>query len=326
MPTSADRRRFLAAVAAGCTTAALAGPIATASAADAPPPKRVPPRVPTLGFRLYGMKDLPTAEALSACAALGYDDVELALLPGYATEPATLSKPHRAELRKVLDGTGLAVPALMENLRAVVDDRAHRANLDRIARAAELAHDLSATNVPVLETVLGGTPADWPAMREPMIGRLRGWAEAARKHDLVVAVKPHVGGALHRADDAARMIDAVGSPNLRAVYDYSHYQVQDLPLSETLDALIGHTVFVHVKDGERRDGKTAFLLPGEGRTDYADYFRKLVARGYAGSITVEVSAMLHKRPDYDAVAAAKRSYVHLADAWKKAGLPPRDGA
>src|SRR5204862_3485178 len=91
------------------------------------------------------------------------------------------------------------------------------------------------------------------------------------------------------------LLDAVKSPAIRAAYDYSHFQLQNLGMDETLGALIPHTCFVHVKDGRMSaDGKVEFLLPGEGTTDYAALFRKLQALGYRGDVVVEVSGMIFK--------------------------------
>jgi inosose dehydratase len=310
----------MAVAAQGLAGAAAVLRLAKAGAAAAP---KSPKSLPTLGFSLYGMKGLELGEAIRTCAALGYDDVEFALMPGFPADPLMLAKTRRRELRDLLVSQGVAVPALMENLPAVVAVDAHRSNLDRIARAAELGRDLSPDRPPLLETVLGGKPADWESLREPMAERLRAWAEVARKHDLVVAVKPHASGALHRPDDAVWLVKAVGSPHIRLVYDYSHYEAQGLPLDATLARLSDHTAFIHIKDGRRVDGKVQFLLPGEGTTDYAAYFRRLVELGYAGSVTVEVSGMIHQRADYDPVAAAKQCYQTLAAAWNKADLPPR---
>ena len=281
------------------------------------------PGHPTLGFSLYGMKSLSLAEAVRTCAESGYDDIEPALMADFPADPTTLSKPRRAELRKLLDSLGIRVPALMENINPLGSDEVHRKNLDRLARAAELGHDLSPQRMPVMETVIGGKPADWEKLREPLAERLREWGAAAKRHDLVIAVKPHMNNALHRPEDALWLIEAVGSPQIRLAYDYSHYEAQGLSLDATLTELMPETVFVHVKDGERKDGATRFVLPGEGNVDYVTYFRRLAELGYSGSVTVEVSSAIHKQPGYDPVAAAKQCYQTLATAWTKAGLPNR---
>ena len=317
MKPSLDRRRFLeTTLAAGVGLSS----IGQSTAADVPVAAAARP---TLGFSLYGMKGLSLDEAIRLCAEIGYDDVEPALLPNYPSDPQQFSASQRKATRELLRAAGLNVPAMMENLTAVTTDALHAKNLDRIARAAEIGRDLSPERPPILETVLGGKPADWPTAREPMIDRLRDWAETAQKHDLLLAIKPHVGGTVHLPDAGKQIVDAVGSPHLRLVYDFSHYQVQGLPLDATLTQLADRSVFIHVKDGRRIDGKVEFLLPGDGAVDYVAYFRRLSELKYRGSVTVEVSGQIHGRPGYDPAAAARRCYQHLTVAYEKAGLPPR---
>jgi inosose dehydratase len=269
----------------------------------------------TLGFSLYGMNGLPLDEALRRAAEIGYHDVEPALMPGFSGEPAKLDMARRGEIRSLVGSLGLAIPALMENLRPCVDDGAHAANLERLAKAAELGHDLTPAGAVVVETVLGGKPADWPKIRGEMVERLGQWAAAAKKHDFTLAIKPHVSNALHLPDDCAKLVDEIGSPNLRAAFDFSHYEAQGLELEPSLAALVGRTAFIHVKDSRTTAGKNEFLLPGEGRTDYTAYFRLLRKHGYTGSVTVEVSAMIHSKPGYDPIAAAKQSYAVLRKAY-----------
>ncbi len=109
-----------------------------------------------------------------------------------------------------------------------------------------------------------------------------------------------------------------GSPWIKVTYDFSHFQLQGLALDSTLDAMLPHTRFIHVKDARKKaDGKFEFLLPGEGDTDYAALFKKLRESGYQGDVVVEVSAMIWNKPDYDPVAAARKSFATL-DAARRA--------
>lgn len=310
-----NRRDFLGTSAASLLIASNVQPV-TAAAWDAP--------LIGLGFSLYGMKSLKTVDALRACAEIGYDGVELALMPGWPAEPKLLSADDRRELRKLFGDRGLALPALMENLNLLAEDPEHKVNLDRLKAAADLGHALAPDRPPIIETVLGGKPALWESVRERMADRLKAWAETAAAANIVLAVKPHVGGALHTPEGAAWLIRQVGSRHVRLAFDYSHFQLRGLPLKETVAALVPDSVFIHVKDARGDAAKFEFLLPGEAdNVDYAEYLKLVQSAGYRGFVTVEVSGMISGRAGYDPLAAARKSYAHLAPAFEKARLRKR---
>ncbi len=302
---SSSRRQFLGSAA----LAALAGSV------QAAPARRV-----GLGFSLYGMKTLPVDQALRVCAEAGFHEVEFTLNPGYPTEPKLLPPAQRKELRAQLAARGLRLAALMDNLSLTVEDPAHAANLERIKSAAQLAHDLAPDAPPVLETVMGGKPAEWDKVKAQMAARLADWGRAAAAAKLTLCIKPHVGSAAHLPEHALWLLDQVKNPAVKLAYDFSHYQLRGVDLGQSLDALLPHTRFIHVKDSVGELGKFQFVLPGEGKIDYADYFRRLKAANWSGSVCVEVSGQVFSKPGYDAVAAAKKSFAALAPAFKAAGL------
>ena len=47
----------------------------------------------------------------------------------------------------------------------------------------------------------------------------------------------------------AAVVREVNSPHLRAVFDFSHFQVQGFELEKSLRTAAPETVFIHVKDG-----------------------------------------------------------------------------
>lgn len=275
-----------------------------------PAPARLP-----LGFSLYGMKTVALPDALRTCTATGYDGVELALLPGYATEPARLSAADRRELRSRFDDSGLSLHGLMENLSEPAADAAHRANLDRLRAAADLGHALCPDRPPPIETVLGGRPAEWDTVKDRLADRLRAWAEVARATRTVVAVKPHVAHALHTPAAAAWLVGQVNSPWLRLAFDHSHFALRGVAVADAVRTLAPLAAFAHVKDARGSAEKFEFLLPGEHGTDYPELVRSLTAAGYRGPVVVEVSSMVFNRQGYDPVAAARTSYANLAAAF-----------
>lgn len=283
----------------------------------------------TFGFSLYGMKTLAPAEALRACAEIGFDGVELALMPGWPTEPERVSTGQRRELRKQMEDLELELAGLMENVHAVCDDATHRTNLERLKAAAEFGHAVmppplskegAAAGDVILETILGGRPAQWEDVKEQMAKRLEDWAKVAEAAEMTIAIKPHVSGALHTPEGAQWLRRRVDSPRIKLAYDYSHFALRGFPMERTIATMVPDTVFIHVKDSAGDAQNVRFLLPGDGDTDYTKYLKLLQAAKYRGPVVVEVSGQIHNRPDYDPIAAARHSYANLAPAFEAAGL------
>jgi inosose dehydratase len=276
-----------------------------------------------LGFSLYGMKTLPVSDALASCAEVGYDCVELPVMNDWPADSARLTANARRDIRKELADRNLRLTGLMENVPALGDDKQQQANLERLKLACALAHDLAPAgkrHVPLVETILGGKAGEWETVKDRLVECVGQWAKVMAQAKVRLAIKAHVSNATQRPEQLAWLLKQVASPWLAAVYDYSHFQLQDLPLAETLDTLLPTSAFVHVKDTEHALGKRGFLLPGEGTIDYADLFRRLATGKYRGDVVVEVSGQIFGKPGYDPVAACRKCYNHLAPAMEKAGV------
>lgn len=262
-----------------------------------------------LGFSLYGMKSLPLAEAIKVCSEIGYDGVELALMPGYH------DLTNRKAVRKQLADANLKLHGLMENLAEPASDSDHEKNLDRLKAAAEVGNALSPDAPPPIETILGGKPADWDKAKDRLVERLGDWSKLAADAKTVIAVKPHVGNALHRPADAVWVMKQINSKWLKLGYDFSHYVLRGMKLGETMDAILPHTAFIHVKDAKGTAEKFEFLLPGEQGIDYTEYAKRLRAAKCRVPVVVEVSGMISNKPGYDPAKAARQSYTNLRPAF-----------
>lgn len=304
------RRDFLQTLAGGAALGSVASTVARAADAST--------RRPSLGFSLYGMKTLPFAEALKTCSEIGYECVELAVMADWPCAPEKLSAEQRREIRQQLADRKLELAGLMENLPLVVDGEKQRSNLDRLKRAFELSRDLAPSQTPLIETILGGSPDKWPMLKDQFVERLRDWATVAAEHKSIVAIKAHIAGALHMPQDAVDLVQKVNSPSLQLTFDQSHFQLRDVPMADAWKAMAERTRFIHVKDGRGKPGAFQFLLPGDGTIDYVELFRLLKSSRYAGPVVVEVSGQLFSKPDYDPIAAAKKSWSVLRDAREKA--------
>ncbi len=264
----------------------------------------------------YGMQPLEPDRALAAIREIGYDGAELCLMPGWPTEPAKLDAAARRRIRQ----QPLPIPSMIENFNLLVSDADHAKTLDRIRTAAKLAHDVSPKQLPLLQSVLGGKPSEWEQVKSKMASRLADWGRVAQEVGLKLAVKSHVGSASDTPEKLIWLLDQVKSPALTAIYDYGHFELLKLDLKTSLETLLPRTSFLTVKDGRLVDGKTQFLLPGDGTIDYAQYCSLLKQHRYRGWMLVEISRQLQTAPGYDPIAAARKSYENMAAPLRRAGL------
>ena len=195
------------------------------------------------------MKGVPLEKAIATIAEIGYDGIEIPVAPGFDGEPARMPPGRRKEVRGLLAERRLRLTALMENLPPATDDGKHKADLDRLRRVMEAAHDLAPDKPPLVQTVLGG--GKWEEKKALFRDRVGGWLAVARDAGIVLAVKPHRGGAMSRPEEAIWLIDQLqGSPWLRMVYDYSHYAFRDMPVEQTVRT--AHSLYgSHRRQGRR---------------------------------------------------------------------------
>ena len=144
-----------------------------------------------LGIGNYGMKSMQTAEAVQTIARIGYDAVELTMMPGWPSEPTTLVKPERQRIADLMDELGMVLPSLLEQIPIIGDEAEHAENLERLKRDAELGHDVSPKTPPVIQTHLGGKSQEWEKQKELVVKRLGDWAEVGRSTGTVICIKVH---------------------------------------------------------------------------------------------------------------------------------------
>lgn len=275
----------------------------------------------TLGYGTYGMPGVTSEDAIGQLAKIGFDSIELDCRTKSDADPQKVDDARRKLLRQKLTDSGLALRSLMIDRNPSPDDKLHRAGLDELKRAAQLAHDLSPETPPVIQTVLGG--GQWDELRKMYVERLADWARTGEETKTIVCIKPHRGGAMSQPAHAVWLFEQLGKPAwLKMVYDYSHYAYRDLPLEETIKLSLPYTAHVAVKDAvEDGNKKVTFALAGEsGGIDFPTMLRLLHAGGYRGDVCCEVSRMIWSQPGFDASAAAQTCYKNMAAAFEKAGV------
>jgi hydroxypyruvate isomerase len=122
---------------------------------------------------------------------------------------------------------------------------------------------------------------------ESVLAGLKELAELAEKAGVTLMLEPlnihvdHAGYFLHGSDTGAELVRAVGSPNIRLLFDIYHMQVMEgnliASLKKNMD-VIGH---IHVADVPGRN------QPGTGEINYKNVFKAIEASGYQGYVGLE---------------------------------------
>jgi sugar phosphate isomerase/epimerase len=275
-----------------------------------------------LGYCTWGMPTVPVDTFIPFLAQLGYDGIELTVIPGYTTELSLLDAAERRRIARMLNDHHLALPAIAGHTTMIERDPDTAAlHWSRLTAAVDLAVDWAQGGTPpAVDTTVGGTPAEWDELRPLMIERVGELVRYGEQRGVVIAIEPHVGSMLDTPDRVLELLQAVPSPNLKLNFDISHFNVMGIPIAESVGALAVHTVHTHVKDERGVVPDFEFLIPGEGEFDYVAYLRAMRAHGYTGFITAEISIMVQRRPGYDPLAAAEQTYQTLARAFEQAGI------
>lgn len=275
-----------------------------------------------LAYSTWGMPTVPADVAIPHLAQLGFDGIELTVIPGYTTDLSILTSQKRRQIQQLLNQHQLTLSAISAHTSLMeLEPELHFANMERLKAAVDLAVDLQTGGLrPVVNTTPGGRPDQWSVGKQQLVDRLGELIDYATEFQVVIALEPHIGVMIETPQQICELIETVNSPYLRANFDISHFEILGLPMSETIPLMVPQTAHTHVKDQRGLHPNFEFLIPGEGEFDYVTYLQTMSEYGYQGFVTVEVSMMVQRRADYDPLLAATQSYYTLSQAFVAANI------
>ncbi len=212
----------------------------------------------------------------------GYDGVELFLGSGDRQHYADLGK-HFSEID--MGVTCVASLAPEENI-ASPDSKFRSAGLDRLKWAIDMG---SALNAEVICGPFHSTFAYFtrqPPTRDERlrsIEMLRKAAEYAGTAGILLAPE-----ALNRFEcylyntmaDLKEMVEEVNHPNLAAMYDTHHGNIEEKSQAEALKCIGPYLRHIHISENDRG-------TPGKGQVIWEDVFKTLKEIDYKGWLTIE---------------------------------------
>jgi hydroxypyruvate isomerase len=229
-----------------------------------------------LGF-LWTDRSLP--EAIHAAKAAGFDAVECHW--PYAT-PAE-------DVKAALDETGLTMLGLNtdrgdtsigENGLSALDGRQDEAR-GAIDQSIAYATAIGTRNIHIMAGFAQGDTA-----QKTFIDNLRYATDAAAAHGITMLIEPlnHYDAPfyfLQTTNQAKQIIENVGAPNLKLMFDCYHVQLMEGDLTRKITDLlpiIGHIQFA---------GVPARGVPDEGEVAYGHIFDHIAKMGYEAPLGAE---------------------------------------
>jgi sugar phosphate isomerase/epimerase len=159
----------------------------------------------------------------------------------------------------------------------------------------------------------GGKTGD-EASTKDSIAHIRELAKLAGDAGVRLAVKPHVGSAIHDSATGLRLLNEVTEPALGLNFDPSHlFRANETP-PDVAKRWGAKTITSHFRDCPWREGPPGApeqQIPGRGMVDIPATLHALKAAGYAGPLNLEViGAGKYELSRQMGVAAESRGYLH----------------
>ncbi len=269
-----------------------------------------------LGYSTYALSMVNPFEALPKIKEIGYEAIEIAMGDIWPTSPMKMAPPDQIKLASLSQSLGFPSPLLFGNFDVCALDDSEE--MDKTLTKLRMANRLHYDDTPLLITTTAGHSAPpWDTHKEQIRDAFMRLADLAAEHEAMIAIEPHAGTDFETPEKAKWMMEQTQHPNLTLDLDISHFYVEGAKVAHSVETCAPYSSMVHIKDGQKVDGKVQYCLPGAGSIDIPLFLRSLNENGLGHlPVFAEVSVQQSHQPDYDPWATAKFCYDALREAEK----------
>jgi len=237
-------------------------------------------------FILSGFADEISPELDEQLATLAAESIShLELRSAWSTNVADFDDGQVGRVRRMLDDAGVSVSAIGSPIGKIAVSAPLEPELERMRRVAGIAAELGTSIVRVFSFFIPpGEPPD--RHRHEVVDRMRALAWIAEEHGLILAHENEKEIYGDRPERCAELIDAVGSPALRATFDAANFvQVGVQPQTEAYELLRPYLVYLQVKDALAATGEV--VPAGQGDGQVRETLDALQGSGFEGYVSLE---------------------------------------
>lgn len=270
--------------------------------------------------RTYSRPDLEGV--LDAIATHGVSHVHFNLRSaGVAALPDAIGADLCERIRGAFQARGMVMTSISGTFNAIHPDLAQR-ELDTV-RACHLIERCRQMGTSLVTLCTGSRdPVDmWlrhadndaPEAWADLLQTLSRLVPVAQANDVILGIEPETNNVVDSAAKARRLLNELGSPHLRIVFDGANlFDNPNAPgmggvLTEAFDLLAPDIVMVHAKDLADPPAKPS-QAAGKGNLDWETYCRLLKAYSYKGPV------VLHNLSESEVEESVAFVRDHLANA------------
>jgi len=193
------------------------------------------------------------------------------------------------DLRKLAaeqERIGVGLSATCTKFISLVDESLRDAYLEGVRQTIEACRILGVRSI-ISQTgnELDGVPRE--KQRQTMAETLKLCAPLLEEAGIVLEVEPlnglvdHAGHFLQRSDESVDVIDRVGSPNVKLVFDVYHQQITEGNVIRNATGYIDRINHYHIADNPGRK------QPGTGELNYVNILSAIKDTGFSGFVGLE---------------------------------------
>ena len=242
---------------------------------------------------------LPVPDALALLTRLGYDGYEMFDWrdPKVMDIFVSLKDKYTLSCECLVANKGVSAPGC-----GLVNPREHEEFLKQTQLAIDAARAVGAKQLVTLTgNEMGGVPRS--EQMANAVAAMRAAAPMLEKNGMTAIVEVlntyvnHAGYFLYYVRDGAELIDRVGSPNVKLLFDIYHVQIMEGNLIESIRSNIDRIGHFHVGDVPGRH------QPGTGEINYRNVFKAIYDQGdrFRGSVALEYSPTVPVEQDLAAM-------------------------
>lgn len=245
--------------------------------------------------------------------ATGFDGVEVPIFEGDVE--------HYKRLAALLDDIGLertAIAAMGDPaMNLIGDQQARDAGIAHMRHTIECAAALGAKTLSgPLHSTLGYFSGAGPTAQEfaYSVSSQRSIGDHAAKHSITVGLEALNRFECYFINTMAALcdhLDAVNHPNIRAMYDTFHCNIEEQDPVAAFTKSRHHIAHIHLSENDRG-------VPGRGNIPWAETFRAIHASGYNEWLTIE--AFGRGLPDLAAATKVWRDFAESPEAVYQEGF------